>query len=261
MEYLKNLYEKFIKWPDGIEKEHAQEKQQKREEAYRIFVDGWGMKVHCQDEQVMRFKRAINNELSKNGYVNFYDLSTTFRSRKNAKQKYKTTLKNCSCPDFQHRNLPCKHMYRLACLLGIIDGSWDLSGVPADISSKINLLPPSSRKLFINIISKHIGADHSFSVKNNRNLTPIFEAGLLIKEDYAYTELYQYNKNDLIAAIATSGCDFEVRSSTTKNSLIQYIINSDNKKLIKFKNSYINIRLPQDIAEISYFISRKYLEH
>lgn len=34
---------------------------------------------------------------------------------------YKTTLTKCTCPDFQERKLPCKHMYYLAIRTGAID--------------------------------------------------------------------------------------------------------------------------------------------
>lgn len=34
---------------------------------------------------------------------------------------YKTTLTKCTCPDFQKRKLPCKHMYYLAIQTGAID--------------------------------------------------------------------------------------------------------------------------------------------
>lgn len=34
--------------------------------------------------------------------------------------KYETSLKHCTCVDFNRRKLPCKHMYRLAMELGII---------------------------------------------------------------------------------------------------------------------------------------------
>lgn len=35
--------------------------------------------------------------------------------------RYRTTLTYCSCPDYQKRHLPCKHMYYLAHELGIQD--------------------------------------------------------------------------------------------------------------------------------------------
>lgn len=34
---------------------------------------------------------------------------------------YHVTLENCECSDFKRRNLPCKHIYRLAIELGIIE--------------------------------------------------------------------------------------------------------------------------------------------
>ena len=34
---------------------------------------------------------------------------------------YKTTLTKCTCPDFQKRKLPCKHIYYLALQTGAID--------------------------------------------------------------------------------------------------------------------------------------------
>ncbi len=34
---------------------------------------------------------------------------------------YDTSLSRCDCLDFQKRNLPCKHMYRLAVELGVIE--------------------------------------------------------------------------------------------------------------------------------------------
>lgn len=35
-------------------------------------------------------------------------------------QQYKVSLSSCTCPDFQHRHHPCKHMYRLAIELGLL---------------------------------------------------------------------------------------------------------------------------------------------
>lgn len=35
------------------------------------------------------------------------------------KTRYRTTLLHCSCPDFQKRNVPCKHMYNLAWNCGL----------------------------------------------------------------------------------------------------------------------------------------------
>lgn len=36
---------------------------------------------------------------------------------------YETTLESCTCVDFVRRKLPCKHIYRLAIELGLLEGS------------------------------------------------------------------------------------------------------------------------------------------
>ena len=41
---------------------------------------------------------------------------------KGSRGVYQTTLNSCGCEDFRRRNLPCKHMYRLALELELIPG-------------------------------------------------------------------------------------------------------------------------------------------
>lgn len=265
MGFFRKLFDKFNTWLEENERKNEEFKRQKSNEAHDIFINSWGMDTHCQDEQIARFKRGVvYNELSKNGYLDYHSLSTSFRSRTDKNVTYKTTLERCTCPDFQHRNLPCKHMYKLAYLLGAIDTDWDLSGVPSDICQKIESLPPQSYNLYKKIISenKSMLSSHTFLIKNNRNLYPIFDCNLLSKEnpEYAYNLDKMYSKNDLIAAITTSGSDLKITSKTTKQQLIDYIIASDNKSLIKLKDSYIRVCFPEEIISNLYYIYRKYHE-
>ena len=43
------------------------------------------------------------------------------------KDPYQTTLASCTCNDFVRRKKPCKHVFRLAMELGIIDTAYKLS--------------------------------------------------------------------------------------------------------------------------------------
>lgn len=78
-------------------------------------------KCHDSQEQAKRIKRAFEADL------NPYKVCTDSRcaifvSQSTAdkkKEKYRTTLKNCKCPDFKKRSIPCKHMYYLAKECGI----------------------------------------------------------------------------------------------------------------------------------------------
>lgn len=59
----------------------------------------------------LRKKRAIDGELTP---IRIYPESKRAIFSGSEGGKYRTTLKKCSCPDFQKRNVPCKHMYYLA---------------------------------------------------------------------------------------------------------------------------------------------------
>ena len=51
---------------------------------------------------------------------------------------YEVSLESCTCPDFQRRQRPCKHMYRLAMELGIFTP--DAKKVTAAVHSPKNIL-------------------------------------------------------------------------------------------------------------------------
>lgn len=58
-----------------------------------------------------RKERAVNGEVTP---IHVYPNAKVAFFAGSQKGHYRTTLKNCSCPDFQKRKVPCKHMYYLA---------------------------------------------------------------------------------------------------------------------------------------------------
>ncbi len=78
----------------------------------------WDESIHAEEAQIERQGRSM-----------LYPF--TFKVKKKAKTArfsstsdlpyYDTTLSHCDCYDFQNRQLPCKHIYRLAVELGIIE--------------------------------------------------------------------------------------------------------------------------------------------
>lgn len=63
-----------------------------------------------------RKRRAIDGELTP---IRIYPDSKKGVFSGSEGGKYHTSLKKCSCPDFQKRKVPCKHMYYLADKCGI----------------------------------------------------------------------------------------------------------------------------------------------
>ena len=67
--------------------------------------------IHGDPEQIKRQCRAYDKRLSPLS-LSEEKCSAIFQGL--SWKQYKTTLSSCSCPDFVHRQKPCKHMYRLA---------------------------------------------------------------------------------------------------------------------------------------------------
>ena len=77
----------------------------------RKTFGSWPAYIHQEPEQIARQERGLSDQ---------YIPITLDRSAKTGKfrgscgEEYRTTLESCDCMDFKKRNLPCKHMYRLA---------------------------------------------------------------------------------------------------------------------------------------------------
>lgn len=78
----------------------------------------WDYSIHCDKSQTDRQGRAITYPFTFE--INKHSQSARFSSTSELPY-YDTTLSSCTCTDFQERKLPCKHIYRLALELGIID--------------------------------------------------------------------------------------------------------------------------------------------
>lgn len=83
--------------------------------------------VHDDDAQIKRLKSAKKAECTPLS-IDHDECIGVFSG---SSSKYKTSLTNCTCKDFSIKRKPCKHMYRLAIELGIIntDIKSDLSKV------------------------------------------------------------------------------------------------------------------------------------
>ncbi len=87
----------------------------------KINFGKWDSSVHEDIEQLNRFYEAKNSDMK-------YTIDNTskvacFYEKEN--EEYQTTLDSCTCEDFQNRQLPCKHIYKLAMLSGEINSDTD----------------------------------------------------------------------------------------------------------------------------------------
>lgn len=85
----------------------------------------WDPSVHAAPGQYARFGRAMARPLSpfskggKSTEILGFDKETnSVRVKGRMDRVYSVSLDRCTCPDFQERGLPCKHIYALAAFLG-----------------------------------------------------------------------------------------------------------------------------------------------
>lgn len=78
----------------------------------------WDSAIHGDNAQIGRQGRAMT-------YPFTFDVDGVAQTARFSSTSdlpyYDTSLSQCTCYDFQSRRLPCKHMYRLAVELGIIE--------------------------------------------------------------------------------------------------------------------------------------------
>ncbi len=78
----------------------------------------WDYSIHCDKSQIDRQGRAMTYPFTFK--VNEHTKTARFSSTSSLPY-YDTTLSSCTCADFEERKLPCKHIYRLAVELDILE--------------------------------------------------------------------------------------------------------------------------------------------
>lgn len=155
---------------------------------------------------------------------------------------YLTTLEKCKCGDFLRRQLPCKHMYRLAIELELVDrpALSDTTKIKLDAKnsfslnesvSKVEQLSNDSQILLKDFLLEHLfrKAENVGSEKNE-HLDALLEIGILIVVDDPIVRLSAIRRNDLNARMLENGLDgFKKNMSHPK--LVQWCVDNAADKI------------------------------
>lgn len=72
---------------------------------------GWNTAIHEKDAQNSRFMRAKRDQMIISNFDPVMEIAVI--------NSYRVDLSSCNCQDFLLRKQPCKHVYRLAMMLGL----------------------------------------------------------------------------------------------------------------------------------------------
>lgn len=98
------------------------------EKALEKWKSSWDSSIHKSDYAAKRIKSAKSAKLTPMKI----DTADCYGYFQGAHGRYETRLDSCPCGDFRRSNMPCKHIYRLAIELGVMN---------EEVSTDKNLIP------------------------------------------------------------------------------------------------------------------------
>ena len=178
-----------------------------------------------------------------------------------------TTLEHCTCIDFCRRKLPCKHMYRLAMELGLVNESYksDPKAVIgpshkeplSETIERLEKLTKAQQEL-LHSITCGMNSKNPVSVVNvSPNLLCLIDAQLLSRSDDLPTILTGHKMADLRSLISSLGSNFK---GSKKVDLVNYLLDNHSDQLKSIDLSYAAVELPSHIkyGKVNMYLHRKF---
>lgn len=191
----------------------------------------WG-DIHTNENQLKRLESAKGIACTP---VNM-DPKTYLGIFQGKKVRYETSLTECECFDFQQNTLPCKHIYRLALELGIIEGEYqsDLPKVIDQLNYEkalelIESTAEESQQIVRDFLYQHLyQIRENYGFLKSDYITELVEKEILIIVDDLVALFDAYGRNEINSLVAP----FNVtgfKKNLKKDVLVEWIItNSPN---------------------------------
>lgn len=216
-------------------------------------------KLSCDDEAIKKYylTNAKNDsrriDRAKYETFSFKQLNTENKSAdvlNHEKTKvYHTTLTSCTCPDFAERQLPCKHMYRLAEELGYFDLYY---AEEKELIEKLWSIKDNSQLIakLIDVFYRIRDKKDKYYVKTSPLLNELAEFDLIKFKEIPEQELVniKYNTNELKGILH----DKNFKKSITKKELIELFL-SDKKLIKKLPKNMVHVTLTCTDKQKEYF--------
>lgn len=167
---------------------------------------------------------------------------------------YEATLVRCSCGDFQHRLLPCKHIYRLAYELDIFYlNEVQRVQTPGKIlrlshlRAKIHHLPSGCQKVIYAVAAAQYAIYPLVDVKY------LIDDGLLVICPYKEYLLEGYRLQELINMVSP---DSNIKKGIRKQDLISYIVMNRSDIIDEIERIIVVVQLSPYIQHLAHTILR-----
>lgn len=226
----------------------------------------WNESLHHEPDQQ---KRIITAKKSATTPTQIDKDAQTALFAGSGKSPYETTLNTCTCRDYFVRRMPCKHIYRLAIELGILNEEAATGeNKNADFEMKNQLLntlfsmPTKSQELLYHICEHdHVYSDNTRSIsviERNDFATVLLHYGYCIETVFEYPLLRVLDADKLsmiISHCSTSAVDFKDKK---RKELVAMIESQKEVSPSDIQSKIMFLELSETAATLKNTIKRRY---
>ena len=238
------------------------------EKALEIWNESWSADTHTTEHAAKRIKSAKSAKLTP---LNI-DAENLVGNFKGSSGRYETHLDACQCVDFIRYKLPCKHMYRLAIELGVLNEKADsnINLIPHSKSEKANLtatidivetLSADAQKALCRIAYTITDKKPIIAVNADSVIEELLQSGILVVDGSGIQEKVTFGtKADISEFLTSHNIKF---SKSAKKSVLENICLSELPEETKNKFGSIffyKVLIPNRFnrRNIHYYLHRKY---
>ncbi len=232
----------------------------------KIWTEVWAQETHETEYALKRIKSAQSAKLTP-VEINSNDSYGYFQG---SSGRYETFLDYCPCGDFRRNRLPCKHIYRLAIELGVIniDANKNMNSIPVPQNERLTLDETIDLVEILSVDAQHELCNIAKSINssnplyrassNNIYIKELLDSGMLIDYDPEKHEINFGTKNEILELL--SGEDILYRKNDKKSVLQELCLEYLPEKTKEKFGEIINVTIPNkfSIQKIHYYLHRKY---
>ncbi len=238
------------------------------EKALEKWKSSWDSSVHESDYAAKRIKSAKSAKLTPIKI----DTDDCYGYFQGSRGRYETWLDLCPCGDFIRSKLPCKHIYRLAIELGIMNEevATDQNAIPEVNARKISLSETLDIVETLSIEAQYVLLDIAYSTTSNNPFKQIdadetaeelIKSGIISDDGTGINETVIFGtKPEIIDFLEKN--DIEYKKSDKKNILEELclIVAPDTAAEHFGVRRWYNVRIPAIFSrqQIHFYLHRKY---
>lgn len=233
--------------------------------AIEIWEEAWEKEIHTTDYALKRIETAKSAKLTpiKIDNQDFFGYFQGSRGR------YETFLDHCPCGDFRRSKLPCKHIYRLAIELGLMDADviHNINAIVTPENERISLdktidiienLSVDAQRELLGIAQNIRSTNPMYMICLNTNVTELINSGIIVNAD---PEKYKINfgkKNEITELLDSEGIAYDKKAK--KSILEELCTHQIPEKAEKRFGKLIYVSIPTKFRpqKIHYYLHRKY---